>query len=475
MEELQDALEDAQYVNAINLDEGPRPITAWEKPSDEEMEKWKNNLVKKWNDSSNKSTEPEPFSYDWVLAFPLGFYMFSSFIKQNSDDYVQVNFIEEILRWRYLRGKSRGSKIRKIYDRYLMPGDIDEETKERKKPKLYHIDENYLEHICSGRKIPREELSQLLTKHTDDTCCKNTIGIDGPFYDEVMKKIHDCLEDDVSTLATDDVSTYSSYSSQDSTADIDADADADADDNSTTATVLYSADGGSSWLPVAGGIQGEEYVVNSATLTGSEQALFRVLVTDGMHTAQDDSDFVFTVAEKAPTVSIVTPSADGQVSSAEPVILRGAARDAAGVELSGDSFVWELNGEPIAVGNSISAALPPGEQQLSLVVTADNGMSEQVSVILNVAGSDSDGDGIADENDSCPDSLPGSVVIVADCPTQVENFLYNNGCSLEELVNTALNQGGRQGLIEMLQAMRKRGELDHQDQKVIKRCVREDD
>jgi hypothetical protein len=255
----------------------------------------------------------------------------------------------------------------------------------------------------------------------------------------------------------------------------DADADADADDNSTTATVLYSADGGSSWLPVAGGIQGEEYVVNSATLTGSEQALFRVLVTDGMHTAQDDSDFVFTVAEKAPTVSIVTPSADGQVSSAEPVILRGAARDAAGVELSGDSFVWELNGEPIAVGNSISAALPPGEQQLSLVVTADNGMSEQVSVILNVAGSDSDGDGIADENDSCPDSLPGSVVIVADCPTQVENFLYNNGCSLEELVNTALNQGGRQGLIEMLQAMRKRGELDHQDQKVIKRCVREDD
>ncbi len=217
MEELQDALEDAQYVNAINLDEGPRPITAWEKPSDEELEKWRNTMMKQWNDSPNKAEELEPFGYEWILAFPLGFFMFSSFIKQYSDDYVQINFIEEILRWRYLRGKSRGSKIRKIYERYLMPGEIDEETKERKKPKLYYINENYLEYIFSGsRKIPQEELSQLLMKYRDDSCTKNTIGVEGPFYDEVMKKINDCLDDDVSTLATDDVSAYSTFSSEDS-------------------------------------------------------------------------------------------------------------------------------------------------------------------------------------------------------------------------------------------------------------------
>ena len=54
MEELQDALEDAQYVNAINLDEGPRPITAWEKPSEEEMSNWKSGLKKVWNDDKKK-------------------------------------------------------------------------------------------------------------------------------------------------------------------------------------------------------------------------------------------------------------------------------------------------------------------------------------------------------------------------------------------------------------------------------------
>lgn len=215
MEELQDALEDAQYVNAINLDEGPRPITAWEKPSEEEMDKWRNNLMKKWNDS-NTSKEPEPLSYEWVLAFPLGFFMFSSFIKTHSDDYVQINFIEEILRWRYLRGKSRGSKIRKIYERYLMPGEIDVETKERKRPKLYQINENELEYVCGGRKIPPEELSNLWETHKDDSCSKNTIGIDGPVFDEVMKRINECLDDDISTLATDDVSAYSTFSSQSS-------------------------------------------------------------------------------------------------------------------------------------------------------------------------------------------------------------------------------------------------------------------
>lgn len=226
MEELQDALEDAQYVNAINLDEGPRPITAWEKPSEEEMEKWKMSLIKKWNDSPKKNSNPEPFTYAWVLSYPLGFFMFSSFIKErsikeNSHDYVQITFIEEILRWRYLRGKSRGSKIRKIYDRYLTPGDIDEETQERKKPKLYHINETDLEYVPNGEQIPREELSKLVSKHLDESCSKNTIGIDGPLYEEVMKKINDCLlDDDVSTLATDDVSIYSTFSSQSSICEV---------------------------------------------------------------------------------------------------------------------------------------------------------------------------------------------------------------------------------------------------------------
>jgi len=214
MEELQDALEDAQYVNAINLDEGPRPITAWEKPAEEEMEKWQTNLTKVWHD--NKCTTPEPFGYEWVLATSLGFFMFAGFIKESSEDYVQINFIEEILRWRYLRGRSRGSKLRKMYEKYLMPcEEVDPETNERVKPKLMHIDEYDLEYVRTGVKLSEEELRKLIGDHLDDACTKCAIGIDGPVRDEVLKEIGACVPDDADLLAhgSDDLSAYTSQSS----------------------------------------------------------------------------------------------------------------------------------------------------------------------------------------------------------------------------------------------------------------------
>ena len=41
MEELQDAIEDAQYVNAIATQEdGPRPVLPWEKPTEEQLQEW---------------------------------------------------------------------------------------------------------------------------------------------------------------------------------------------------------------------------------------------------------------------------------------------------------------------------------------------------------------------------------------------------------------------------------------------------
>ena len=159
----------------------------------------------------------------------------------------------------------------------------------------------------------------------------------------------------------------------------------------------------------------------------------------------------------------------------EPVTLRGIARDTIGRELPDDSFVWRLDGEPIAVGNGASALLPPGERQLSLQATASNGLSGQASITLQVPGPDGDGDGVPDEQDSCPNSLPGSLVTVADCPTDVENRLDGNGCALEELVNTTLEQNGREALVELLKVLRKNDQLDKTEVKAIKKCVIEED
>jgi hypothetical protein len=249
----------------------------------------------------------------------------------------------------------------------------------------------------------------------------------------------------------------------------------DADGDPTSATILYSPDGGNTWLPVATGIASGEYLIDSSTLPGSAQALFRVLVTDGMNTAQDDSDAVFEVAATAPVVAIITPALDTGIRAGEALHLRGTARNTKGEALPAERFRWQLNGETIAIGNPVAATLEAGEQQVSLLVADDNGMIGQASVALNVAGSDADSDGVPDDEDSCPTSAPGSLVTVADCPTEVENVLYDNGCSLEEQVNDSLSRGGRDGLIALLKRLRKDGDLSQQDQKLLKKCVREED
>ena len=250
---------------------------------------------------------------------------------------------------------------------------------------------------------------------------------------------------------------------------------ADADGDPTTASILYSPDGGARWLPVAGGITGTEYMVDSTGLPGSEQALIRVLITDGLQTVYDDSDAPFTVENKAPTVTIVSPAAAGILPAGQAVILRGMAWAPGGISLPGDDFVWSLNGELIATGNLVSALLEPGEHQLSLLATSTNGLSGESFVTLRVAEPDRDGDGVADDDDSCPDSVPGSLVTLADCPTEAANVLYADGCSLEELVNASLSRDGRDGLIDFMKNLRKGGQLPKADQKSIKKCVREDE
>ena len=46
MEELQDAIEDVQYMNAMH-DDTPKPTKEWRKPSTEELQKYMTSLLQK--------------------------------------------------------------------------------------------------------------------------------------------------------------------------------------------------------------------------------------------------------------------------------------------------------------------------------------------------------------------------------------------------------------------------------------------
>jgi hypothetical protein len=65
---------------------------------------------------------------------------------------------------------------------------------------------------------------------------------------------------------------------------------ADADGDPLRFDLLYSPDNGQSWLPLATGLRDPQYVFDTGQIPASAAALFRVLATDGLHTAVDQSD-----------------------------------------------------------------------------------------------------------------------------------------------------------------------------------------
>jgi hypothetical protein len=69
MEDLQDAIEDAQLINALN-DDTPRPTKEWSVPSAEELDRYVKNMHQK---------NPASFELETICNNCLGFYLVKCF------------------------------------------------------------------------------------------------------------------------------------------------------------------------------------------------------------------------------------------------------------------------------------------------------------------------------------------------------------------------------------------------------------
>jgi hypothetical protein len=82
----------------------------------------------------------------------------------------------------------------------------------------------------------------------------------------------------------------------------------DADNDPLRFTLFYSSDSGANWLPVAADLAGgSATLASTAGLAGSDRALFRVVASDGMRIAVDESDASFAVPNNVPSVYIAGP------------------------------------------------------------------------------------------------------------------------------------------------------------------------
>jgi hypothetical protein len=144
MEELADAIEDAQYVNAIaTQDDGPRPVLRWEKPTEVELEAWEKAIWSRYtaststastcltnnstesdshNNNNNNNNDPAaaaasfsspavPFSLEWTCQQQIGYFLFSQYVKQVHGDYPRMNFSEDVCRFLRLPANSQAARF----------------------------------------------------------------------------------------------------------------------------------------------------------------------------------------------------------------------------------------------------------------------------------------------------------------------------------------------------------------------------
>eukprot|EP01036_Dinobryon_divergens_P036502 gene36502-47539_t len=111
MEELQDAIEDAQYMNAMQ-DDVPKPTKEWKHVSNEERETYINNALAK---------KPDAFDGEHVCSGSLGLYLFTKYVKQQGD-VAMSDFIMEIANYRILPTHIRMDAAIVIKDDYLIAG-----------------------------------------------------------------------------------------------------------------------------------------------------------------------------------------------------------------------------------------------------------------------------------------------------------------------------------------------------------------
>ena len=152
-----------------------------------------------------------------------------------------------------------------------------------------------------------------------------------------------------------------------------------------TFNIVFSHDNGATWDSVATGLAGvTSYAVDTTTLPNTTAGIFRVVGTDGFHTAQGDSGAITISNILLPTVELISPTVGQVVQTGTPVHLVGDASDVIDGVLPDDHLVWREGSTVLATGRDASVTLLPGWHTLILTASNSHGGSSDASVMVFV-------------------------------------------------------------------------------------------
>jgi hypothetical protein len=161
----------------------------------------------------------------------------------------------------------------------------------------------------------------------------------------------------------------------------------DADGDALSYTVQYSHDGGQSWDTVGTGITNTLSVhLDAMHLPGSDNALVRVMASDGVNTSIDQSDQPFSVAHKVPEPIINSP-ADGETYvEGQTIGLFGDAYDVEDGYLRDAAITWTSDRSGIlGTGTSVYPEnMALGPHQITMMATDSDGNQSTATITLTI-------------------------------------------------------------------------------------------
>jgi hypothetical protein len=161
----------------------------------------------------------------------------------------------------------------------------------------------------------------------------------------------------------------------------------DIDGDPLTYAVQYRKAAAAAWQTLAASIANTTtFSLDTAYLPGGSQAQLRILASDGVNTAIDISDDVFTVPLKAPEVTLISPISDSVYLPTQSFNLVGAASDREDGSLDDPALSWStpVSGT-LGSGKMVNVTgLPVGAHEITLTATDSDGYTGTASVPVRV-------------------------------------------------------------------------------------------
>ena len=163
----------------------------------------------------------------------------------------------------------------------------------------------------------------------------------------------------------------------------------DTDGDDLVATLLFSGDDGETWQAVSSRLPGNEVTLGSLSfLGGTKEGRFKIMVSDGFHTAEAVTEKKIEIPNAAPRPAIIGPRDGGIFPRGATVVLQGTAFDVEDLGLDGDRLTWtsNLDGSLGKGSEIITEDLQPGVHTIKLTAKDKNGATASAEIKITIEG-----------------------------------------------------------------------------------------